>query len=82
MEPVIACRIQEFGLNQVQIGIFFIIMPIFYIPTSMYIHKVPNGIEKRSIIISACLISVLVNFIQGPSYILNFPNKLWMTVIG
>lgn len=37
MEPVLAFRANEFNLSQVQIGIFFIIMPIFYIPTSVYV---------------------------------------------
>ena len=37
MEPVLAVRVGEFGLSQAEIGIFFILMPIFYIPTSIYV---------------------------------------------
>jgi len=37
MEPVLAFRVKEFNLDQVQIGFFFVIMPIFYIPTSIYV---------------------------------------------
>ena len=37
MEPILAFRVKEFDLNQVQIGLFFIVMPIFYIPMSIYV---------------------------------------------
>ena len=44
MEPILAFRVKEFGLTQFQIGIFFIVMPVFYIPTSVFVQKVPNGV--------------------------------------
>jgi MFS family permease len=37
MEPVLAFRVSSFNLTQVQIGLFFIVMPIFYIPTSVLV---------------------------------------------
>jgi MFS family permease len=44
MEPILALRAEEFKLTQVQIGLFFIINPIFYIPTSIFVQKVPKGV--------------------------------------
>jgi MFS family permease len=37
MEPILAFRVKEFDLDQVSIGLFFIIMPVFYIPTSIVV---------------------------------------------
>ena len=37
MEPILAFRMKDFNLDQVQIGLFFVVMPIFYIPTSILV---------------------------------------------
>ena len=67
MEPILAFRVKEFNLDQVSIGMFFIIMPIFYIPMSIMVQWVPNGVEKRAILIFASFISFFANLCAGPS---------------
>lgn len=82
MEPVLAFRANEFNLSQVEIGIFFIVMPIFYIPTSVYVQKVPSGIQKRAILITAAFLSFFSNLFVGPSKVFQIPNNIWMLSLG
>lgn len=37
MEPILAERLVEFDLNSMQIGFFFAIWPVFYIPASIIV---------------------------------------------
>lgn len=37
MPPILAFRLQDFNLSQVEIGLFFIVMPVFYIPVSIMV---------------------------------------------
>ena len=82
MPPILAFRLKDFNLTQVEIGLFFIVMPIFYIPISIMVQKVPNGVEKRAIMIIACFLSFFGNLCVGPSKIFNFPDTIFMMVIG
>jgi MFS-type transporter involved in bile tolerance (Atg22 family) len=82
MEPILAFRVKEFHLDQVNIGLFFIIMPIFYIPTSILVQHVPNGIEKRSILIFSSFLAFFANLCAGPSQIFDLPDTVWMMGIG
>mmetsp|Transcript_16097 Transcript_16097/g.27194 ORF Transcript_16097/g.27194 Transcript_16097/m.27194 type:complete len:149 (+) Transcript_16097:1309-1755(+) len=57
-------------------------MPITYIPTSVLVQKVPNGIEKRAIMIVASFLLFFVNLLLGPSDIFDFPDSIWLIVIA
>jgi MFS-type transporter involved in bile tolerance (Atg22 family) len=72
----------DFQLSQVEIGLFFMIMPIFYIPTSLIVQKIPNGIQKRAIIITALIFSFIGNLFTGPSVIFGFKDSIWIMAIG
>ena len=67
MEPILAFRVKEFNMDQVQIGMFFIIMPIFYIPMSVMVQMIPNGVEKRAVLIFSAFLSFFCNLCAGPS---------------
>lgn len=82
MEPTLALRAAEFGLTQAQIGVFFMIQPVFYIPMSLIVQKVPDGVEKRAILIIACFLSFFTNLFVGPSELFDFDNTLPMLVLG
>ena len=41
MEPILAERLVDFDLNSMQIGLFFAIWPVFYIPASIAVQYVP-----------------------------------------
>ena len=82
MAPILAIRMKDFEMTQVEIGMFFMVMPIFYIPTSILVQSVPNGVEKRAILILAAFASFFVNLCCGPSYLFNFPDELWIMVLG
>lgn len=57
-------------------------MPIFYIPTSILVQKVPNGVRKRMILILACLLSFFTNLFVGPSELFGLPDTIWMMALG
>lgn len=82
MEPVLAFRISQFNLSQSQIGLFFMIMPMFYIPTSILVQKVPNSVQKKTILILASLMAFFANLFVGPSELFNMPDSIWVMVIG
>jgi MFS family permease len=82
MEPVLAVRVKSFNVSQVNIGLFFTVMPVFYIPTSVLVQQVPNGVHKRVLLIMACLMAFFANLFVGPSELFNFPDNLWFMVIG
>ena len=77
-----AFRLKEFELSQVQIGIFFIVMPIFYIPTSIYVQQVPNGVKKRAILIVASLLSFVSNLFVGPTTAFGMPDSIFLMILG
>ena len=77
-EPILAFRVEEFNLSQIQIGLFFCILPIFYITSSTIVNKVPNGVQKRAIMITSLVLFASFNFLNGPSKLLHFPDKLWL----
>jgi hypothetical protein len=57
-------------------------MPIFYIPMSIMVQKIPNGIEKRAILIVATFLGFIANLCVGPSQIFDLPNTIWMMAVG
>lgn len=82
MEPVLAVRVKEFHLSQVQVGLFFVVMPSTYIPTSVLVQQVPNGIHKRVLLICASLAAFVANLFVGPSELFDFPNSIVLMIIG
>ena len=82
MEPILANRLVEFNLTQLQIGFFFGIWPVFYIPASIAVQFVPSYIEKRVTIILSAIMSGVAFIFVGPSQMLDFPNTLVMMAIG
>ena len=82
MEPILAQRLVEFDLNTMQIGWFFALWPIFYIPASILVQFVPNYIEKRVTIILSALMSCVAFIFVGPSILLELPNSLFLMGLG
>ena len=83
LEPILAMRVKEFDLTQVQIGVFFIVMPIFYIPvSSVVVPSLPSSISKRAIMILGALASFFGNLLQGPSFMFGIPDSLTMVLLG
>ena len=82
MEPILAQRLTEFRLNTMQIGWFFAIWPIFYIPASILVQYMPNSIEKRVTIICSTLMSAVAFAFVGPSEMFGFPDSLLLMIIG
>jgi len=65
-----------------QIGLFFAIWPIFYIPSSIAIQYVPRWVDKRFTIIVASFLTFVAFIFVGPSEIFNLPNSLLIMGIG
>jgi len=82
MEPILAKRLTDFSLSPMQIGLFFAIYPVFYIPSSIAVQFIPRYIEKRvTLIISALLTGVAFCFV-GPSDMLGMSDLLILMGIG
>jgi hypothetical protein len=71
LEPILSQRLLDFKLNVRQIGLFFALFPIFYIPTCVCVHRILDWIEKRvSIALSLLVSSFAFLLCFGPSQIL------------
>ena len=82
MEPILAERLLDFDLTSMQIGLFFAIWPVFYIPASITVQYVPRWIDKRVTIILSAFMSGIAFIFVGPSEMFNFPNTLVFMGIG
>lgn len=82
LEPILAARLIEFDLGTMQIGLFFAIWPIFYIPSSIAIQYVPGWVDKRFTIIIASFLTFVAFIFVGPSELFNLPNSLVIMGIG
>lgn len=67
MEPILAERVVDFDLSPMQVGLFFAISPIFYIPSSILVCYLPKWIDKRFTIIMATALSGVAFVFAGPS---------------
>ena len=83
MEPILAPRLKDgFGLSSMQIGLFFAIWPVTYIPSSILVQYVPRSIDKRVTIILSAFFSGVAFIFVGPSELLSFPDTLVCMGIG
>jgi len=82
MEPILAERLTDFSLTSIQIGMFFAIWPVFYIPASVLVQYMPRTVEKRVTIIMSCLFTAFCFSFVGPSQLLNFSDSLIFMGIG
>ena len=67
MEPILAERVADFNLTAMEIGLFFAISPIFYIPSSILVCYLPSWVDKRFTIIMATVMSGVAFVFAGPS---------------
>lgn len=82
MEPILAERLVEFNLDSMQIGFFFAIWPVFYIPASISVQYFPQKWDKRFTIIMSALFSTIAFIFVGPSVLFGFPDSLVFMGIG
>lgn len=67
IEPILAQRLIEFDLSQMEIGFFFAICPLFYITGSMMVQYVPKQIERRVTLSVGAVLSFIGFLFVGPS---------------
>lgn len=49
---------------------------------AIYVQRVPNGVQKRLILITAAFIAFLTNLFVGPSKMFSFPENVWVLALG
>ena len=81
-EPILAPRLNELHLNSMQIGWFFAILPIFYIPSTILVQYLPKQFEKRIPIFVAAVGLFIAFLFAGPSQFLSFPESIMLMGIG
>lgn len=57
-------------------------MPVFYVFSAIMVQFTPSYIEKRLVLIVACLISFPTNLLTGPSQVFGIENSLYMMAVG
>lgn len=82
LEPILAERLATFDLTSPQIGLFFVIQPVFYIPTSVLVQYIPRRVEKRVTIIVATLLTGVAFIFVGPSEVFGLPDSLVVMGVG
>ena len=65
-----------------QTGLFFAILPVFWIISSILVQTVPDKVDKRAVIIISSLFASLAFLCCGPSIIPHFPDSLLVMIIG
>lgn len=74
MEPILALRLKQFDLSSTQMGLFFAILPIFYMSTGMLVQYQPKWVDNRVYLIGGCFLGCLAFLCNGPSSTLHFGN--------
>jgi len=69
MEPILAKRLEDMRLDQIQIGWFFMILPAAYIPSAVALDYLPKRWDKRVAIIMGMICCGLSLLFVGPSTI-------------
>jgi MFS family permease len=82
IEPILAERLTDFKLSQVQIGLFFAIACTNYTLGCLVAACLPKRIEKRAILMTASLMTSIAFLFAGPSTVLNFADSLTLMIIG
>ena len=82
MEPILAERVVDFDLSAMQVGLFFAISPIFYIPSSILVCYLPGWVDKRFTIIMATALSGVAFVFAGPSQMFGLPDSLAIMGVG
>jgi predicted MFS family arabinose efflux permease len=80
LEPVLAIRLQDFDLSSIEIGVFFSLYALLYIPGGLLVQYTPARWERRSVLLTAILLAGCACLFIGPSELL--PNSLALMVIG
>ena len=81
-EPILALRLLDFELDSLQIGMFFAIWAVFYIPSSFLVQYLPRKVSKRITIITSTFFCGIAFLFFGPSLLLNMPDSLVVMGIG
>ena len=82
MEPILAERLTDFDLTSMQIGLFFAIFAVFYIPSSIAVQYMPPTVDKRFTIIISCFFAGIAFLLVGPSQLFAMPNSLVIMGVG
>lgn len=82
MEPILAPRLLEFNLSQSEVGLFFAILPVFYIFASVLVANIPTYVNKHATMIVGCWTMGIGCFFVGPSELFHLPQTLLVMAVG
>ena len=82
LESIFAPRLAEFGLNTMQVGYMFTIIPLTYIPSMMIVQCFPRWVSKRFTLMLSCILLGISTFFNGPSKLFNMPDQLNLIICG
>jgi len=82
MEATLALRMKDMHLGQTQIALFFMIMPIFYAIVCIVGPYLFPSAPRKNLMIAAALLSLIDNFLVGPSKLLHLPDSVIIICIS
>ena len=82
LESIFAPRLAEFGLDTMQVGYMFTIIPLTYIPSMMIVQCFPRWVSKRFTLMLSCILLGISTFFNGPSKLFNMPDQLNLIICG
>lgn len=81
-QPIMAPRLEEFGLSGTLIAFYFAIPTIFFVVSAPMMYKIAKKLENRTTMMTGICIYVFAMWLLGPSYMLGFPDSLIICTFG
>lgn len=84
INPILSTHLDDMGLSEQNIGIFFCIGPAFYLIGSLFVTRVgAKYIEKQAWILTGIFFSIVAQLMLGPSRIFGMDEEnLFMVGVG
>jgi len=82
IDPVLAARLLEFGINENLAGVFFPIGAISYGISGIFVGKLAEKGDKQVLIFVGLVMLGIGYFLLGPSSVFHIPNNLYFIPVG
>jgi len=82
IDPVLAARLLEFGIDENLAGVFFPIGAISYGISGIFVGKLAEKGDKQVLIFVGLVLLGIGYFLIGPSSVFQLPNKLYIIPVG
>ena len=82
MGPVLSLALTDLGLNQAEVGYFFLIYAVAYLIGSVFSPYLDKYLSGRTMMIMGAFIEFIALLLMGPSAMLNIEPNIWIMGAG